>query len=375
MTTPQVSNVIRWLDESVGRWTLGTAAAAGGPGVPSWIGGSGLVALAAIWALGAAWLTARRWQQWRAISRLARCARRLEHGREVDTLGRVARSAARPRAIEILECHSNLEPGVLGIVRPKLLWPAGLSDRLSDSELAAIVSHEACHVDRGDNLSAVIQMVVETAFWFHPVVWWLGARLVNERERACDEEVLRMGTDTRSYAESILKVCGFYLRSPVAFVAGVGGSNLNARIERIVSRPVATSLSLRARMLVAGVALATVGTPVMAGVLSTAVANQERPKAYRPGNGVTHPKLVKETKPRYTREAMDAKIQGTVWLQAIVLDNGDVGDVEVIQSLDQVYGLDDEAVKALKQWKFEPGMKDGKPVDVQIEVEMSFRLK
>ena len=79
---------------------------------------------------------------------------------------------------------------------------------------------------------------------------------------------------------------------------------------------------------------------------------------------------------RITRaEAMGARIQGNVRLEAVVLTTGEVGDVEVTQSLDTVYGLDDEAVKAIRQWRFEPGTKDGKAVAVRVEVEMTFKLK
>ena len=99
------------------------------------------------------------------------------------------------------------------------------------------------------------------------------------------------------------------------------------------------------------------------------------PRVYRPGKEVKAPRLVKEVKPEYTPEAMDARIQGSVWLEAVVLDTGEIGEVEVTRSLDSVYGLDNEAVKAMKQWRFEPGTKDGKPVAVRVEVEMSFKVK
>ena len=72
---------------------------------------------------------------------------------------------------------------------------------------------------------------------------------------------------------------------------------------------------------------------------------------------------------------MDAKIQGSLSLEAVVLESGLVGDVEIIDSLDQVYGLDDQAIKAIKQWRFKPGTKDGKPVAVRVLVEFSFTLK
>ena len=90
----------------------------------------------------------------------------------------------------------------------------------------ANVTHELRHVCRRDNLAAVVHMLVEAIFWFYPLVWWLGSRLVDERERACDEEVLLLGSAPQSYAEGILKICEFYLESPVVCAAGVTGSNL-----------------------------------------------------------------------------------------------------------------------------------------------------
>lgn len=57
-----------------------------------------------------------------------------------------------------------------------------------------------------DNLAAALHMLVQALFWFHPLVWWLGSRLVDERERACDEEVIRLGSEPQAYAERILRI-------------------------------------------------------------------------------------------------------------------------------------------------------------------------
>jgi len=97
--------------------------------------------------------------------------------------------------------------------------------------------------------------------------------------------------------------------------------------------------------------------------------------AYREGNGVTSPVLVHETKPNYTGEAMRARIQGLVKLEAIVMPDGSVGDVRIVHSLDQQFGLDKEAIKTLRQWRFRPGMRLGQPVPVLILVEISFTLR
>jgi len=96
---------------------------------------------------------------------------------------------------------------------------------------------------------------------------------------------------------------------------------------------------------------------------------------YEPGNGVSLPTLIKEVKPNYTAVAIANRIQGTVLLAAVVLPNGTVGDVTVLQSLDAAYGLDNQAVVAAKQWVFAPGMKDGLPVAVRVTIEMTFTLR
>jgi len=97
--------------------------------------------------------------------------------------------------------------------------------------------------------------------------------------------------------------------------------------------------------------------------------------AYRPGNGVTSPRLIREVKPNYTADAMRAKIQGIVFLEAVVLENGSVGQVRVIRSLDPTFGLDQEAERTVKKWLFAPGTRLGQPVPVVIEIEMSFTLR
>lgn len=97
--------------------------------------------------------------------------------------------------------------------------------------------------------------------------------------------------------------------------------------------------------------------------------------AYRPGNGVTQPRLLREVKPNYTADAMRAKIQGVVWLEAVVMENGSVGQVRVTRSLDPTFGLDQEAERTVKKWVFAPGTRLGQPVPVLIEIEMSFTLR
>ena len=98
-------------------------------------------------------------------------------------------------------------------------------------------------------------------------------------------------------------------------------------------------------------------------------------EVYKVGNGVSAPVPIRQVKADYTQEAQAQRIEGTVTLDAVVGADGEVRDVKVAKSLDSVFGLDREAVKALKDLKFRPGMKDDKAVAVQVAVQMTFTLK
>jgi TonB family protein len=115
-------------------------------------------------------------------------------------------------------------------------------------------------------------------------------------------------------------------------------------------------------------------SPVMRAV-RPAVVGQER-QVYRSGDaGVTLPEVVKQVRPEYTPAALQARIQGRVVLEAVVEPDGSVGNVRVLESLDQQYGLDAEAVSAARQSEFKPGRLEGKPVAVAISLEFRFALR
>jgi protein TonB len=80
-------------------------------------------------------------------------------------------------------------------------------------------------------------------------------------------------------------------------------------------------------------------------------------------------------KPQYTADAMRAKVQGTVWLECVVMPDGSVGDIKIVRSLDSVFGLDQEAIKAARNWKFVPGVRGGEPVPVLVTIELTFTLR
>ena len=115
----------------------------------------------------------------------------------------------------------------------------------------------------------------------------------------------------------------------------------------------------------------TVATLALA-LVASAAARTVQP--YKIGDaGVKAPVLVKNVTPQYTKDARARHVQGTVELLAVVKTDGSVAGVRVTKSLDEQ--LDRQAIAALKQWTFKPGTKDGTPVDVEVNVQMSFRIK
>src|SRR5437867_6038510 len=138
------------------------------------------------------------------------------------------------------------------------------------------------HIRRRDNLTSGIHMIFEAVFWFHPLVWWIGTRLVDERERACDEEVLRLGNEPIVYAEGMLQVCKNYLESPLRCVSGVTGSNLKKRVRAILFGSLARDLNFAKKLLLAGSAACVLALSLVIGMVhaSSARPAQNQPLAF-----------------------------------------------------------------------------------------------
>jgi len=227
-------------------------------------------AMVAIWLCGSSLLLMRWGMRWNYVRKLSGRANRTDFwtsDRELQTSRRLEEVAGVRKPLAIVRSSAAVEPFVFGLFRPVLIWPAGLSEKLGKGELEAILLHELSHVRRRDNLTSAMHMIVEALFWFHPLVWWLGARLVHEREKACDEDVLRWGGTPKVYAEGILKVCEFCLETPLLCGAGITGADLKKRIEGIMKNRSARRLSWRTAVLLGLAAILTLTMPLIAGAV------------------------------------------------------------------------------------------------------------
>ena len=338
--------------------------------------------LASLWLCGFVTVIVLTWLRWLRVTVAMGDAQLISQGREVDALRRLERIAGLRKPIAFCISPRSLEPGIFGIIRPVLLWPAAISQRLRDAHLEAILAHEVWHVRRRDNLAAATHMLVEALFWFHPLVWWLGARLIEERERACDEEVLRLGNPPQVYAESILKTCEFCMGSPLPCVSGVTGADLKQRIVRIMTPDSAMKLTLARKLLLGAMAIGALAGPILVGLVKAPLVNAESPQAgaapaprnqiYHIGGGVSAPSVVFAADPEYTEKARRAKYQGICVVALIVDEQGNPQRVQVVRHLGM--GLDKKAVEAVRQYRFKPAMLRGKPVPVEVNIEVNFKI-
>jgi beta-lactamase regulating signal transducer with metallopeptidase domain len=216
--------------------------------------------LLTIWALGAAIVALRWFLAWRAADSIVRAARPAP-GSPLDA--RVTDAA--------------IEPAVARVFRPVVLLPSALLGRLSPEQLGAVLAHEREHIERRDNLTAHLHHLVQTIFWFHPLVWWIGRQMLEERENACDEAVLERGHDAQQYAEGILAVCRHCheLASAGHSSSAIAG-DLTRRIRSIIRHVPPVSPGFCKTLALSACTLALATAPLFAGAFDSATMRRER---------------------------------------------------------------------------------------------------
>ncbi len=222
---------------------------------------SGLtLALAVIWTVGAVLVALRWWLAWRAADSIVR--------------------AARPVPGSLLEARvtdAAIEPAVARVFRPVVLLPSALLGRLSPEQLAAVLAHERQHIERHDNFTAHLHRLVQTLFWFHPLVWWIGRQMLEEREQACDEAVLEHGHDATQYAEGILAVCRHCHELAHAHgTASAISGDLTRRIRAIIRHVPPVSLGFCKAFVLSACTLALAVAPMFAGAFDDAARRRDQ---------------------------------------------------------------------------------------------------
>jgi TonB family protein len=286
----------------------------------------------------------------------------LRWGLEVMRLHRITRRALGTGSIRVSE--SIQTPMTWGAIRPVILLPTYV-DGWPEEQRDVVIQHERAHIERRDWLWQGFAQVITAVFWFHPLVWLAASQMRQEAEHAADDATLATGVQAPDYADRLMAVARQIQGStPEAAVAMVRRPALTSRIAAILDTARTRSVTSAGAQI--GVLLAAVA------LLVPLSAFQNRSVYHVGEEGVASPSVTYKVEPSYTPEAKEAKIQGGVVLNLVVNAQGRADDIKVTRSLDP--GLDANAVAAVSQWLFKPGMKDGQPVDVAVRIEINFRL-
>ena len=307
-------------------------------------------------------------------------------------------TGARARICLSTKIHS---PVTFGVSRPVILLPAGFLE-MEEKHQEAIACHELLHVRRSDWLFTLFEEAVRSFLWFHPAIWWVLGRIQLAREQLVDRQTIEITRARKPYLEELAQMASARLDPQASAVLPFSRKpHLTQRVGLIVNEEpmsklrVSVSLTAILGFFALAVQLAlsscSLQTPQPDETSDTELRIQlETPakelriqvdktsdtvlriKVYRASDeGVRAPRLIHKVEPDYTDPARDAKTEGKVVLAIEVGPDGKAHNIQVIRSLDQ--GLDQNAIEAVRQWKFVPGMKDGEPVTVRANVEVNYR--
>lgn len=156
-----------------------------------------------------------------------------------EMLEKLAQKAQLNKAVELVESAMVRTPIVVGHLKPMILFPIGIINRLSEKEVEAILAHELAHIMRHDYVFNILQSIAEAIFYYHPAVWWISTQIRDEREMACDEIALNLIDDQMNYAKALVAIQEMaYLpfTASLAF-AGHRKSQFLMRMQRILNQP------------------------------------------------------------------------------------------------------------------------------------------
>ncbi len=339
------------------------------------------------------------------LARLARSAQPVPDAR----LGEMAREIAdalhlgcTPLLLQSAQCAV---PMTWGVRRPRVLLPSGAT-AWSDDRIRVVLAHELAHVSRGD---WVVQLVAEIAcavYWFHPLFWVARNRVHRESEHAADDVALGLGLEASDYAGHLLAIVRdrqIRVSACLPTVAMARPSDLERRFAALLTACVnrrgmtrrnlvaAVCMAILAAIPLAAVSLTqaamnvtirTTGLPAMAEMAAVSSRENAAPAAQHlrtvglgdRAEALTPPDIVEyTTPPLYSEEARARRIEGLVIVGARVEADGRVTGVRLVRGLG--FGLDQNAVVAVRQWRFRPGTREGVPAAMDAEIDVLFSLR
>jgi TonB family protein len=283
-------------------------------------------------------------------------------------------------------------PITLGVRRPVLLLPSALDTNLLGEDLDAALAHEFAHMRRRDFAKNLLYEVLSLPIAFHPLLRLTRSRMAETRELVCDAMAADVVAGRQRYARSLLRLATKFseqAHAPTPHAIGIFDAHPFKNFERRVMNLTHNSLELRgaARVATAAVSLLLIGgacTSALAFRLQVAVPPSQTTNAVQGavvagpsepmhvGGNIKKPTVIYTVDPEYSPQARRAKFSGNVEVYLWVDKDGHPSHVRVVRGVG--LGLDEKAVEAVRQYKFKPATLDGKPVTVDLYVDISFNI-
>lgn len=283
----------------------------------------------------------------------------------IDTVTEVARALGIKRTIRLIQSDHSSMPVTWGVARPRVMVPLCASE-WSEDRRRIVLAHELAHVRRLDWLSQILAELACAAYWFNPLLWIARNRMHLESERACDDAVINMGVEGQDYAAHLLEIARSLKRNEVIWPPAPAMARQFALEKRLVAildsqaRRYAMTRKARAAVLIVTFSLA---IPLAAMRMPVAEANI-----------TALPHVIEyTTPPLYSDEAQRLGIEGIVKVEVRVNADGRARNLRVLDGLG--FGLDENALLAVRDWRFLPGKRNGRPVESTTQVDVEFNLR
>jgi TonB family protein len=329
------------------------------------------VTITVLWAITALWLLTRGATVW--------IPKRYRRGIDLSDLDPATREKLRrvmKRAgIRQQDMHLSFAgtvPGVSGFLHPRIHLSVDLLRSLDEETLRAVLLHENAHRRRYEPLRYGIQRTAFCLFFYFPPLWFLLRQLHDSSELACDEAALEQGADPAAYLAALKKVVALDLAPATTLAAMAGGrpSFFARRLDAIKKYQRRSVMTKHRIALAAGLVILSVSA-FMAGA-----PDKDRSPLLPGVGGIGNPVIISDSKvqPAYPETARKSKVNGTVILQCVINEDGTVGEISIKKEDPAQFEFGDAAIEAVRQWRYEPALKDGKPVAVYMTILVEFKL-
>ena len=290
------------------------------------------------------------------------------------------------KGVRVFACAKARGPVALGLRQPILLLPPNFTSNCTSQDFFSAIAHECAHLKRRDFQKNLFYEVASLLLAFHPLIRVIQSGIAQTREMICDGMVTEEHVDAASYARSLLRLAAaMAVGSRVSDNYAVGifdGNVLEKRIMRIRMKKQKAGAAMRFGLLISAAAIllsTVVGVAAMAVPVIPQAESQDKAQSnpyghvYKVGQGVSAPVLLKTVLAKYPESVRKKgeKLDGIVLLGLVVDAKGMPQDIHVVKSFRSDF--DAEAVKAVKQYRFHPAMRSGKPVAVSVNVEVKFK--